>query len=239
MLRLPAWQIIKIEVRGIETLSAEEIKSSVRDLLRGEYATLIPKSSFFLAQSEAIGQSLKKQFLRIAAVDVHKEFPDELQISVQERKLWGIFCNDLLEKNDNTQCFYIDTNGVGYERAPRSIGSLILKIHSDQEELLLGEYIIEEPLARRMQFISAELKRAFGIETIGYMFLSRLPREIRVVTADGFQIYFNREDDFRNTFRVLKTVLEEEIKEKRPTLEYIDLRFGNKVFYKLRGKGLN
>ena len=36
------------------------------------------------------------------------------------------------------------------------------------------------------------------------------------------------------TFGNLELVLDQDIKEKRPNLDYIDLRFGKKVFYMLK-----
>ena len=69
---------------------------------------------------------------------------------------------------------------------------------------------------------------------MSYELISDFPKEIRVVGPEGYRVYFDRESDLQNAFRVLKTVLAEEIKDRRARLDYIDLRFGNKVFYKLQ-----
>jgi hypothetical protein len=47
-------------------------------------------------------------------------------------------------------------------------------------------------------------------------------------------LILNVKDDYSRVFSVLKTVLENEIKDKAKDIDYIDLRFGNKVFYKYK-----
>jgi len=54
-------------------------------------------------------------------------------------------------------------------------------------------------------------------------------------TLEGFQIYFNFQEDLDWQLTKLKAVLEEEIsQERRKNLEYIDVRFGNFAPYKYR-----
>ena len=51
---------------------------------------------------------------------------------------------------------------------------------------------------------------------------------------EKWQILLNDKNEPEQSFANLKLVLSQIIKEKTPQLEYIDLRLGNKVFYKLR-----
>jgi len=72
------------------------------------------------------------------------------------------------------------------------------------------------------------------MEIVGFEFSFQIQREFRALTSDGFLLWINRDDDFAGVTKVLKTVLDEEIKDRRAELEYADLRFGNKVFYRYR-----
>jgi cell division septal protein FtsQ len=59
--------------------------------------------------------------------------------------------------------------------------------------------------------------------------------EIRVVTKDGFEIYFDIFfSDLDQQINTLRKILDQEIKDKISSLEYIDLRFGNRVYYKIK-----
>ncbi|PKL72396.1 hypothetical protein CVV26_01885 [Candidatus Kuenenbacteria bacterium HGW-Kuenenbacteria-1] len=59
--------------------------------------------------------------------------------------------------------------------------------------------------------------------------------EIRVATKDGFEIYFDIFfSDLNQQINNLRKVLNQEIKNKTSSLEYIDLRFGNRIYYKVK-----
>jgi len=227
VLREPRWQIKNIEVSGAVVLDSEELKSQVFNFLSGNYLFLFPHSSIFILSSESVKKFLEREFPRIERVAVSREFPASLKIHLQERVLWAIFCG---AKN----CVYVDNNGVAYEEAPSSSGSLILKITSDKENLAISAKLLDDLTLGRMNLISRGLQEKLQMRVVGFELFSKVPGEIRVAVSDGFKIYLNRADDLEKVFEVLKRVLAEEIKEKRDRLEYIDARFGNKVFYKLK-----
>ena len=226
-MRLPQWQIKEISLSGLVALGEEEIISVIKESFSGNLAILIPRSSFFMVRTQKLVAALEKKFPRIRQVVITKSFPNFLMVSVKERRPFGIFCAV-------SRCAYVDDSGFAYEEAPNSIGSLIIKITSDAEDLKIPVQAVNNLLFERMKLVSEGLKDKFDFDTIGYQLFSKIPREIRIATSYGFQIYVNRDDDFGGVFKVLKTVLDEEIKEKRAQLEYIDARFGNKVFYKMK-----
>ena len=51
---------------------------------------------------------------------------------------------------------------------------------------------------------------------------------------EGWSVIVTRAKEPELWLPVLRTLLTEEIKGRRNQLEYLDLRFGNKVFYKFR-----
>ena len=60
--------------------------------------------------------------------------------------------------------------------------------------------------------------------------------EISVVTQKGFEIYFDIfSSSLDQQIKNLRKILNQEIKEKEiPSLEYIDLRFGNRIYYRTK-----
>ncbi len=55
-----------------------------------------------------------------------------------------------------------------------------------------------------------------------------------VYSKEGWYILLNTKNEPNPSFNNLKLVFDTQIKEKRLKLEYIDLRFGQKVFFKLK-----
>lgn len=62
--------------------------------------------------------------------------------------------------------------------------------------------------------------------------INNLDSSIIINTRQGYQIYFNRDEDMIKQIDNLNTLLAKEIKGEQDRLEYIDLRFGDRVYYK-------
>lgn len=225
LLRLPKLQVSEIHFSGLNVLTKEEIAKDIFDSTQGSYFGFLPRRSTVLLNTGTLQEKIKNDFPRIEDVIIKKLFPRTLQVTIEERKSFGILCA-------GSTCVYIDIAGFAYEDAPDSSGSLIMKIKTDAGLPRVGERVLDSALALRLILLRQEIKRALDMEVVGYELLKKVPREIRVDVSEGFRLIINRDDDFQNVFRVLKTVLDEEIKDRRSRLQYIDLRFGNKVFYK-------
>ncbi|MDA2936568.1 hypothetical protein MYX06_05105 [Patescibacteria group bacterium AH-259-L05] len=57
--------------------------------------------------------------------------------------------------------------------------------------------------------------------------------EMEMTTTEGWQIFINSEVDFTKQLSNLELILKEKISQ-RELLQYVDLRFGKKIFYKLK-----
>lgn len=226
LLRLSYWQIKKVEVGSSGVLTPQEIKAKVYYFMGGRILFFLPRSSFLLFDSSSLAAVLQKDFPQIESLSIQKKFPDYLGVAVKERELFGIFCNE--------ECVYIDKQGFAYDSAPNSSGSLLVKVRSDVARARVGSTVVDAALMNDFLLISSGVGKASGAKAIAYEFSAKIPSEIKVETSEGFKIIFKRSGDFENTFRALKTVLEQEIKDKRSQLEYIDLRFGNKIFYRFK-----
>ncbi|MEK7099196.1 MAG: hypothetical protein AAB916_01620 [Patescibacteria group bacterium] len=243
-LRLPALQVRDITITGLATVDEEHMRSAIAEGIGGYRFLLFPRSSYFLADTDELAIVLGRAFPAISALRIEKTFPRTLAVAVTERQFWGIMCNNLDEKivsqeedkypAEIPQCIALDTTGFAYESAPRPQGNLILILETDRATLTVGEQHIELSLMERLQMLRVGIKQATGQEVTLFALRERAPSEIHAGVADGFAIYFRRDDDFANAFRVLKKVLDAEIGSRRANLAYIDVRFGNKVFYKFR-----
>lgn len=248
VLRIPYLQIRRIEVLGIEILDAQKIKEHVSDSLKGTDWFFIPRGFIFAANTQKAGDELTHTFLKIRSVEIKKEFPDVLNVFIRERNLFGIFCNDLaaskepLPKESNpsaestsvSQCGYLDEDGFVYGEAPEARGSLLIKVKSDAPLFRIGAQSVDGATMARLVLVRQELSRVTGIRVTSFELSSQMVSEMRLETAEGFKIFIKKDDDFAKRFQVLKKVLDDEIKGNFGRLAYLDLRFGNKVFYKMK-----
>ncbi len=236
-IRASALQVINIH--GLEAISDARIRESVKGFLAGSYGFFLPRSSYFLVSPSALEEEIKKQTFRVERASVVKAFPDTIEIAIQERKPWAVFCTNvspLLSKSDavpeSSRCFYLDRGGFSYEEAPESSGSLLLVITGDRKDARIGAFLIDSKTLESMMLIGERVEKILGARVVAYELSEAAPREMRARLDKGFTVIFKKEDNFEEVFRVLRRVLDEEIKDRYDILEYIDVRFGNKVFYK-------
>lgn len=265
LVRLPQWQIDRVEIFGTVKLDPAILQASALQVLDGSYFLLMPKSSYLLTRANAVAAYLNAEFPQIAVIRIRKNFPDMLQVEIKEREFWGVYCalppnmqavssedvTDAIDsdvhKNANLPatawfpedgapeaCALIDETGFAYEAAPVSTGAVLRKIYSDQGGAGIGTAAVPPHLMEFIRRAATASEGATGSVATHWYVLADYPNEIRMRVSDGFAVYFNTNTDLPTTFTTLQTVLTEEIKDRRSQLEYIDLRFGNKVFYKYK-----
>ena len=240
--RLPVFQIQKIFISGLSTVNEEDVRKEVTSALVGSYfAGLISYRFLFAVPTQTIVDAIKHKFSLIAEVHIEKEFPDTLTIGVKERTMFGILCNDAANLEALTdkgyvdiQCAYVDTQGVAYESAPKTHGFLITKISTDAPMIAIGQVSVDPLMMQRITDLNTKLPAVIGSPIVEYRLRGNVAREVRVVSNMGFSLIINRDDDLDHALSVLGTILKKEIGSKRKNLDYIDLRFGNKVFYKFK-----
>ena len=91
------------------------------------------------------------------------------------------------------------------------------------------QILAEQEIEHILQF--QNLLRTQGIDFTETQIDKEVGKGMALVTKQGYKILFNPEDDLRLTSERLKTILKETIQDPSK-LQYIDLRFGDHVYYK-------
>lgn len=232
--QVPYFQIHEIMIAGNGTdHDIHDIREQSERLLTRRYWLVVPRRFISTFNTEQFSSELLSALPRLEYIAVKKQFPDAITIMFIPRTFLGVLCNDTLYP-DSPSCGYIDRTGFLYESAPEASGSLILKIHTDFAHVKVGTTALDETTIQQMIFFNEEVPRRTGLRISAYGLKSQVPDELRFAVTDGFEVIINKNDDPSAAVRLLSTVLTEEIKNRREKLDYIDLRFGNKVFYRLK-----
>jgi cell division septal protein FtsQ len=220
----PALQIHEVRVEGVEKVNARDVQQYISSHLQRAIA-FISTRSILLVQPKKIAEGLVRDFPQIATVHVKRILPDTVEAIVKERKAVGIWC-------ENTEdCFFLDNEGIIFERASLEDKNrfLLIRDRRGQAQLSLGESVILQDLLQQIFAIASEL-RNIQLEAREAIVVSQ--ERITIKTGEGWEIYFAFPSDIPWQITRLKLLLEKEIPaEKRPHLEYIDLRF-RKVYFK-------
>jgi len=207
-------------------ISDEEIEASLQNFINQSHNNLI-----FLKCADwqrEISNDSRLEFLNI-----RKKWPNSVEINLQETQPLAI-----LKVLGDNQPYYLNKRG-GVIKVPLAVISSELEnglgpIFYDQSQINTQNKLYTNFLEKLLIFVQNDLLSQNGVyiqrvdfNNIGNIF------DAQITTKEGWQIFINSETDLEKQLISLLQILEEEI-EDRSNLEYIDLRFGAKMFYKLK-----
>lgn len=263
LLYIPKFKIKNISFQSDYALN-EKIVETVRKELDKKFFLVIPRDNFFTLRKNLIKKIIAENLFQIKSVTLNKDFPDILNISYEEKQKIGVYCSpamtparnalrheasrssdeteDRPSSEKNEKCFFIDEDGFGSEEInPEEAHALTngKKITVLQKENISSfktrdEFLKKEEFAPILKFM--ENAKTLGLRTEKTVFKNDSLRSYEIYFEEGWHVLLDREALNREetAFQNLKLLLNSEIKDKRKNLEYIDLRFANKAFYKLK-----
>lgn len=245
----PTFRVTDIQVRGTDRIPSWEVQDAVSELLKERRWLLLPKTSLLVLSEENITEALNERFV-LESLSVTKRPPHTLLIDLRER-----VSAVLLQLPDGSQGL-IDLEGAvtrlyKAEEAIDVIPKLGPSI-DEQQGRTRAQYPVlyddkNEKLELRDQAIRPETVQA--VIELPKLFDARFGRApylaetridgmssqtLRVVTSEGWAIYLDASRSLSEQLENAQTILKNKIGGDRANLDYIDVRFGDKIFFKLK-----
>lgn len=181
-------------------------------------------ATFFSSDLESF---LLKQYPKIEKIDIRPDIRKAtLAVNIQQRTIDFLWCI----KDDG--CYYMDKNGVIFEKALETQGSFIKQIvFVKDEEKLLGDNVISQNKLEKIDkiFILTEDKES----PISIDFLEIKEENfssIKIVVNEGFYILYRLTDDFSEVLKIITEIKKQKLQDDFSNLEYIDCRYLPKVY---------
>lgn len=246
----PTFRVDEIEVRGNESVPEWEIRDAVTDALKGRRWLIMPQTSLLIASEAAIENALNERYV-LETLTVSKHPPRKLVVELKER-----VSAVLLQMPDGRQGLVDLQGAVTRLYRPEEALEVSKKLGPSLQEqtgapktqypALFDER--DEKLELREEALKPNVVQA-AIDLPG-LFEERFGRApyfeelridgkdaqtLRLRTSEGWSIYLDASQDLRGQLLNAEVVLKSKVGAQRPQLDYIDVRFGEKVFFKLRG----
>lgn len=234
ILSRPEFSIAKVVVVGETPVPKEELVTEVARELSGKYLFSLPRSSILFYPRRAIEETLLRRFPLLQSADVSLHNLASLQIAVAPRRAAALWCP--LMSEDAEACVVLDQTGFAFMSAPRSGTPL---------PLLVDEEATSSPRVGAPAILESRLHSLLGL----HRHLSALglpPTELRIrrgeaaaLLARAARVLFRDEGDFAPALARLQMLLSEKDLIQRSgdgglQVAYIDLRYGNKIYFKPR-----
>ncbi len=230
VLRLPEYQIKRVIVENAVLTPEDNIKSIADEYLGYTYFYFIPQSNIWLYPKDKIRDQIKS-LPSIDGVKIVLGQNNELLIEVKEKNNKFLWCDE------NGKCFYMNEAGYVFAEAPQYEGNAFLTFRGQMDGESLGKYFLTEEKMRDILGFIFKL-RDFDIEVVSINVKS--DREVSLALRTGTVFIISMEKTLDDTYRNLKTLLESrDFMDKSGGIEkidYIDLRYGKKAFWKAKGQ---
>ncbi len=230
-------RISTVYVTGTIAISGEEIKSLTQTILAGDYFNLIPKNHFLWYPREEIKQAILTHYPRAEQVSVGWSSPTAITINLKERAPEVLVCGE--------HCFFADSTGLIYASAPIFSQPVYLIWNLGSTTANLNQLIVPTN-----QFVALNSAANYFTAVFKHRGLSAWQiTTIKGLTINDFQLLAvnlknNQQLPILVTAQAVATASAQNLDltldyllgsstvPVMPPLEYLDLRFGNKVFYK-------
>jgi hypothetical protein len=243
---LPQLEVREVRVVGAQFIDKEEIRAQVEAELVRNYLHMLAASNTLLMPKKKIKEELLTTHEEIKAVTVKRDGIERLTIEIQEYKPYALYCGEKAEDiTEESLCYFVNREGVIFSRAGNFSEGVYLEIRGPllgerlrekgKADHPLGFYVIEEELFTPLvAFIN--VLDAMGVRLKEFVYTDNSDAEF--ILYNNVRIKFNIQQNFEIVLSDLDAVFESgevsltELTAPETPLEYIDVRFNNRVFFK-------
>jgi hypothetical protein len=243
LLRAPFFQIKKVVVDGGAYSSKEGIEKIVLESLSGSYFNIIPHSNIFFYSKHSIEKAINENFKEINKFKIHRSGFDGLQIVLDEKNPAAVVCSGFRDETSDNDCYWTDEHGFVFGPTASSSSPAGLTsyghyyVSTEDTPLKPGTYFVPEKRFKELQnFMDGAAKG--GLLPLGVLISDGGEYEMYIKNKKSdseVTVYFDDTSPFDKTLENLLTFWTNSEQTKKatttPAFDYINLRFGNTVYY--------
>lgn len=244
--RLPHLNITEIQIVDNKFIDGDEAQNVIWGEMAGKYLWLFPKTNVFFYPQNNIKRALQDKFKRIENINLSIKNNQILIVSLTEREAKYTWCGAEVSgvgipqgsptpETSKEKCYFVDKLGYIFEEAPHFSGEVYFKFFGTSKDFYFYRESFEKLVLFKNTLVNLKLKPVYlyvNTEKEVEVYLSKTN-----LSKYEHKIIFNLNADIQNVIENITAALNTEplktdIKNKYSSLQYIDLRFGNKVYTK-------
>lgn len=217
-----------VATRGRSTIAPEEIQTVLHTLQSSRSNILFLSPRAWERRFEERFPQLKhatvnRVILRLPFLGGRAGLVNEVRLNLEEREPLGTMCK---ERDSARVCFLFDSDGVLFQEQASSTPFVLDKRNI---EYRLGYRVLNPETASRLA--ETAMRTLAGLAPLR---LELTNIETMFVTPEGWYLILANDRPLEEQFSAARIVLEREVGQKRPMLEYIDATIKNRAYYRYR-----
>ncbi|MCX6703079.1 MAG: hypothetical protein NTV02_00080 [Candidatus Zambryskibacteria bacterium] len=228
-------QIKEIQIFGATVLPASSLEVEIQKELQGKYMWLFPKTNVFLYPQKKITQVVREKFPRTKTIETSVLNNKILKVVVTEREPFALWCNAVPTETEISQCYFLDEDGFVFDHAPQFSGNAYFKYYGLLPfEAPIGSYYLSS--TTKFYELSDFVEDTKGMNITPLYINAKSQDNFELFVFGGGKIMFDTQADLMKVAERLSALLKTQNLVPRSggelLVDYIDLRFGNKMFFK-------
>jgi cell division septal protein FtsQ len=235
---LPQVTIDHVEIAGVEHMPTRLVKAYVESVLKDGSYHIIARDNIFVYPKRVLESAVTSFFPRIRSAVVSREslIAQAITVTIVERTPLATWCGQTPADGDRP-CYLLDESGFIFADASstRAVAAkpYVFTGGVERVDAPIGTYFEEDHIAGIIALI--RLLESAGYAPLGADVIDG--RDFHVPLEAGHLLKLSYGVSPSTIAHNLELVLvSETLTENREAIEYIDLRFGNRVYYKLRSE---
>ncbi len=220
---LDFFQVKDIEISGGEK-EVPLAETIVEKSLTGQSLWFFPHSDIFFVSAKNIAKNISEAFPSVSSVSVSKKYFGTIYVTLEDKTPAALWCLD-------TSCVSLDQNGYAFEKADSASSSLVI-FENGAAPTVGAAPIPADEFIPLLIFVNNLPQR--GIYASSVMLNSDNTDDIYVGTSTAIVVDPTKDlsASLGNLDRVLDNSSSGISAENITSLQYLDLRFPDKIFYK-------
>lgn len=235
------FQIQKTDIRGNDNIKKDDIENIILAQMKKSRFIFFPQKNIFFLNKKEIGDIMFNKFA-LDEFDIKKKLFHNLQITLKEKKPFIVWI-------ENKKSYYVDEKGIAisqveqFDAKKENFKDYNILRHNiiyknlpiiqniiNEKNYATNEIIINNDLLLKLKRLLQSINNIVKIN-INFFEINGNEKYITINTAEGWKIYFSLEDDIDSQIKKLELILDNKSKVGK-IIDYIDLRYGDKIFYK-------
>jgi len=229
--RMPEVNIASVSVSEGAYVRSDLLQKLALDMLGGHYFFVIPRSNTFIYPKTSITQDALTLFPALKDITVRRNGFTALSITFTERTPDAEWCRGV---GSTSECFLMDADGFVFTRS--HLPNETLRTYSGAiSGEPIGTTFLNSGYPALERFVS-DIERATNRSARSVSVDAN--SDVFVVFADGGELRFARSRLGNALLESINSVFASPRFHSEERLEYADFRFGNKIYMKFEGEGM-
>ncbi len=220
----PFLTISQIEISGAREERIQSIEQSAWDQASQHRFWLLSQSHLYLFDGNQFKEKLLDQY-SFNEVQIKKVVPNKLKIVITEKTPVAVWI-------ENDAYYLIDGEGWVINTVGGPMPDLVTIHNNGQPKLNNKRLEGQESLIKASIYLKSSLDSKFAYLEFDQIVTTYERNSLTLILKDGVLIYFTIDEPIYSQLDRLDALIKGQLKNQLSGVSYIDLRFGDKVYYK-------